>query len=468
MVNLIKQADNKQVVFVEDINKLQKVKGLSEKRLCIIKTDFKNLHKLKFLQEKYPALEIWLTASKITRENMIAANKFNIKNVIPYPFDIKIIKDFFKPQERNIQKEIDAEIPQWLNGLKVMIVDDVPLNVELLAETLANSGLNIISFTNPIDAGIAASKEKFDLFLLDVMMPDMSGFELAEVIKDTEINEDTPVMFISALSDAETKIAGYNLGSIAYIEKPFDINVVRSQVINVLRMRQLQLAMQNKKETFLAMVTHDLKSPINAEIKALELLEQNYLHSANDMEKAIVNDVLGTGRYMKNLVDNILNKYSYDNNEIVLKKGMYSLDNLILECIEETKYFTAEKGLDIEYINKTRKAPVMLDYIEIKRVIHNLISNAAEYSPSNSKITIQLSEEIKYIEVSIKNKNKGIPIENPDEVFKKFVSYANKQKRLGSGLGLYISKMIIDAHSGTINIDVSEKDFVKFVFTLPK
>lgn len=83
------------------------------------------------------------------------------------------------------------------------------------------------------------------------MMPDMSGFELAKVIKETELNEDTPIMFISALSDSENKIMGYNIGSCAYIEKPFDINVVRSQIINTLKTKQLQNAMNNKKNRLL-------------------------------------------------------------------------------------------------------------------------------------------------------------------------------------------------------------------------
>lgn len=467
MINLIKQADNKRVIFVNNINELNKAGNLNEKKLCIIKTDFKDLHKLKLVQQKFPHLEIWLCAEVISRKDMMLANSLNIKNVIQYPFDIKIINDFFKNKTKD-SADCIQETPVWLKGLKVMIVDDNPMNVELLAETLANSGLNITTFLKPVDAGIAASKEKFDLFLLDIMMPDMSGFELAQIIKDSEINEDSPIMFISALSDSENKIMGYNLGSCAYIEKPFDVNVVRSQIINTLKTKQLQMAMNNKKETFIAMVTHDLKSPVNAEIAALEMLAQNYLHSANDIEKEIVSDVLGATKYMKNLIDNILNKYSYDYNEITLNKEVHVLNNLIIESIEETKYLMREKGLKVEYQNKSKRSSAMIDYLEIKRVVHNLLMNAIEYSPKNSKIALELSENKKYLVFSVKNKNKGIPIENPDEIFNKFVSYANKHKRVGSGLGLYIAKRIIDAHNGSIHIDTKREGYVRFVFTLPK
>lgn len=468
MINLIKQTDNKKVIFVENINLLHSAQNLKEKKLCIIKTNFKDLHGLKALRQKYPNLEIWLSAAEISRKNIILANNYGIKNVIPYPFDMKIVNDFFKNKAKDEPAECIPENLAWLKGQKVMIVDDNPMNVELLAETLAMSGLHISTFLKPLDAGIAAGKEKFDLFLLDVMMPDMSGFELAKVIKETELNEDTPIMFISALSDSENKIMGYNIGSCAYIEKPFDINVVRSQIINTLKTKQLQNAMNNKKESFIAMVTHDLKAPVNAEIAALEMLAQNYMQSANEFEKEIVGDLLGASKYMKNLIDNVLNKYSFDNNEVLLNKEKHVLDTLIMESVEETKYLMKDKGLTFDYSNKTRKSSAMIDYLEIKRVVHNLLMNAIEYSPKNSKIMIELSENKKFFIFSIKNKNKGIPIENPDDIFNKFVSYANKHKKVGSGLGLYIAKRIVDAHNGSINIDTRQKDYVRFVFTLPK
>lgn len=468
MINLIKQTDNKKVIFVESVYELNRIKDLHEKKLCILKTNFKDLHGLRGIKEKYPEMEIWLSSSEISRKDILLANNYGIKNVIPYPFDIKVVNDFFKTKTKKETTECVTETLSWLSGLKVMIVDDNPMNIELLAETLAMSGLNISTFLKPVDAGIAASKEKFDLFLLDIMMPDMSGFELAKIIKNTELNEDSPIMFISALSDSENKIMGYNIGSCAYIEKPFDINVVRSQIFNTLKTKQLQQAMNNKKESFIAMVTHDLKAPVNAEIAALEMLAQNYMRCENSFEKEIVSDLLGASKYMKNLLDNVLNKYSFDNDEVTLSKEKHLLHNLVMESVEETKYLIQDKGLNVQYINKTKKSLVMIDYLEIKRVIHNLLMNAVEYSPKNSTITIELSENKLYYIFSIKNKNKGIPLENPDEIFNKFVSFANKQKKVGSGLGLYIAKRIIDLHNGSIKIDTKQKEYVRFVFTLPK
>lgn len=349
-----------------------------------------------------------------------------------------------------------------------MVVDDNKMNVELLEETLSGTGLDITSFTNPFDAEHAVMREKFDLFLLDVMMPDMSGFELGEIIKNSTLNSKSLMMFISALSDSENKITGYNLGSVAYIEKPFDVDVVRSQIINALKTKQLNDAMNDTKESFLTMVAHDLKSPVNSEIMALELLLKNFNLAKDEYKESIITDILGATKYMKNLLENILNKYKYDNNKYFLSKELASIKSLIEESIEETKYIMMMKNQRIHLTNRLKTKKIAVDFLEIKRVVHNLLTNAMEYAPKNSLIEIDLSENKNYIVFSIKNENRGILIKNPDELFDKFISRAKENKKISSGLGLYIAKRIILSHNGTIKVDVKDPKYVRFIFTLPK
>lgn len=468
MQKLIDKSCDKKVVFLDSINGINSVKDLSAKKLCIIKTNFQDLHLLKGVMKKFPKLEVWLTSERISRKEILAANRFGIKTIIPYPFDTKVINRFFK---KKAAAEPEAEVytcPGRLKGLKVMIVDDNLQNVELLAETLASSGLDITTFINPHDAAEAVGKEKFDLFLLDVMMPEVSGFDLAKIIKVSEYNSDSLIMFISAISDPETKIEGYELGSCAYIEKPFNINVVRSQIFNALKTKCLNDAINKRKDDFLAMVAHDLKSPVNSELAALELLMKSYENSADIFKKDIVCDISCATKYMKNLIDNVLNKYKLDNNGTVLAKEKHSLNLLVIESIEETKYLMREKRQKAVFHNKTRQSNAMIDFLEIKRVLHNLLMNAIENSPKDTAIEMELSENKKYFVFSIKNETNGYTKINPDEIFKKFMTYAVENKRVGSGLGLYISKRIVEAHNGTIKVDVKDTGYVRFVFTLPK
>ncbi len=467
MQELLNNIENEKFIFVENLKDLENIAGLSKKKLCIAKTDFKDLYLIRRLNKKFPNLEIWLTSSEISRKNILLANASGVKNVISYPVDVKLVQKYFGSHKE--QTKILPEVTNYgsLKGLKVMIVDDNQMNVDLLAETLGTLDLDITTFLKPIEASKIVGKEKFDLFLLDIMMPEMSGFELAKIIKHSKLNSDTPIVFISALSDSENKIMGYNIGSCAYIEKPFDVSVVRSQIYNMLKTKRLQDALNDKKETFLAMITHDLKTPIYAEICALELLNKNN-EKMDGMQREIITDILSAAKYMKNLVENITQKYKVENESLVLQKVKSSLKNIVIACIEDTKYLFKEKNIKYT-LNCNAKEPfAIFDELEIKRVVHNLIINTIEHGISKSKVIMDIKETGKNLIFSITNFGIGLEIQNPDDIFLKYVSYANKNKKLASGLGLYIAKKIIDAHNGTIKVESEVNKYVKFTFTLPK
>ena len=468
MQKLINNNSNNKVAYVENIKDICKIKDLPNKKLCIVKTNFHDLSSLKKFMQKFPNIEFWLTSKDISRKNIIQANGYGIKNVLPYPFDIKVIRDFFRKNSSKISDDkYSCNMYNCIKGLNVMIVDDNQQNVELLVETISNAGLNIHTFTKPLEALEMIKHEAFDLFLLDVMMPEMSGFELAKEIKKTDLNKNSLIMFISAFSDAETKITGYDLGSCAYIDKPFDINVVRSQVLNMLKTKQLRDAMNKTRDSFVAMVAHDLKSPVNAEIRALELLLENTARADNSNNE-IISDLLQAAKYMKNLVNNILYKYKFDNNCISLNKNFYSLKTIIEESIAEIKYVAAEKHQNITFSNKTIISNVFIDCLEIKRVLNNLLANSTEYAPHSSTIEIELSDNSSCLVVSVKNKIKGKAPENINEIFDKFVSFANSSKCVNSGLGLFVAKEIIEAHNGMINAELINDNFIKITFTIPK
>lgn len=388
---------------------------------------------------------------------MLVCNKMQINN------DCLFLEGF-----ENFPQQETPEIPYLIKGMKVMIVDDNEMNVTLLEEMLSETGLEIKSFTNPFNAADAVSNEAFDLFLLDIMMPDMSGFELGEIVRNSALNSKALIMFISALSDAKHKITGYNLGSCAYIEKPFDVAVVRCQIINALKTKQLNDAMCDTKESFLTMITHDLKSPVNSEIFALENLLKNFNVSNDKDKEEIISDILGATKYMKNLLENVLNKYRCENNKYCLIKEKHSIKRLVEETIEETKYSMLNKNQGIHLTNRAKTKFIQMDFYEMKRVLHNLLTNSMEYAPRNSVIEIDISENKKYVVFSVKNENNGLVIENPQDLFDKFVSQAKKNKKISSGLGLYIAKKTVEAHNGSINVDVKDPKYVRFVFTLPK
>lgn len=460
---------NHEFLFVENVFGIKKIKP--EIKLCIIKSDFTKaeLKHIKRLKTTNQHAEVWICSNYPSKDNIIAANKIGIKTIISSPIDNKMVEEFFI-KERGLIVNRKSEVDFDYSGIaesKVMIVDDNSMNVELLEEILSKCNLKISSYSKPKEACQAILHEKFDLFLLDVMMPEMSGFELAKKIKDSAQNKNTPIIFISALSDTHNKMKGYNLGSFAYIEKPFDINLIKTQIYNILKNQKAREMVTSDKENFLATIAHDLKTPINAGINALNLLLDKNLGGLEDNQHEIVSDILNSTKFMKDMVENILCKDKIEGDRINLAKNIYSLNELIEHCIEITKYITIPRNQKIEFKCSMPDTFVEMDFLEVKRAVHNLIANASEYSPEGGKILIEVFKDGNDIGFYVQDFGKGIDLINQQDVFLQYMTSAKKYKKVGSGLGLYITKRIIEAHDGKITLKSKLNEGTKITVTLP-
>lgn len=466
MKHLLSEAANKEIVYVNDSRELKGVKGLSNKRLCIIKTDFKDINKIKKICKSYPNLEVWIACEEITRKNIITANMCGIKNVIQYPIKKEVVYDLLNNSDltKNNKENSDEDFKD-LKGLKVMVVDDNRFNTELLEETLKPLDLDITVYQKPKEAAKVVYEEKFDLFLLDIMMPELSGYDLAEIIKKTKINSNTPIIFVSALSDNENKLKSFNLGSFIYIEKPFNIKVIKSQISSLLKQQKEKERREKLQESYVAMVTHDMKGPVQAEISALNVLLNKDSFDEDDRE--ILIDMLSSSKYLQNLVSNVLQKFKTDNGSLILAKQINSLKKLITECCDEIKYIASERNLSLDVSYKSKFENLLFDYEELKRVVHNLLTNALKYSYKNTKVYITADDDGKNIIVSVKNNSDGVSQEYQNNIFDKFVSCCESQKSISNGLGLHIAKQIVVAHGGTINFESVPKEYTQLTFTLP-
>lgn len=468
MKELLKQAEINDVVYVEDIRELRGIQGLASKRLCIIKTDFRDINKIKKFCKSHDNLEVWLASKEISRKNILMANLCGIRNVIEYPIHKSLISDLIKDKKTETEDEKNFKNHISLKGLKVMIVDDNPLNTMLLEETLSALELNLVTCQKPLEAAKIVQEEEFDLFLLDIMMPELSGFDLAEIIRKSVKNANTPLMFVSALSDSENKIKSFDYGSYAYIEKPFDIKVVRAQICTLLKTYNERKELEKQKEKYWAMVTHDMKGPVYAEVSALEFVLNQYGKSLDDVQKEILQDILSSTKYLKNLVNNVLMKYKDDNGNLVIQKDYHSLKSLIKECQNEVRYIAAEKNQIITVDFNAQTDECLFDLAEIKRVINNLLTNSLKYGTKDSEINIVINENDEFIIFSITNNGIGIKLKDPNEVFEKFTSYSEEHRSINTGLGLYIAKQIIVAHGGDITVNSVPNEYTTLTFTLPK
>lgn len=465
MPNIIKATSNK---LEEGINNLShrfqyienaaKLKTLNQGiELCIIRTDL-NKADLRLIDKAKTTCkntEFWIASNNLSRENVILANKIGIKTVISSPLDNKQIEEYFVHKDnRSVVFESDENYNYIeIRNSKVMIVDDNLMNIELLEEILSKLHLKTYKFLKPKEAYQAILQEKYDLFLLDVMMPEMSGFELAKKIKETQHNQNAPIVFISALSDSHSKMKGYNLGSFAYIEKPFDVNMITSQIFNILKNQKAQEILSQDKENFLATVAHDLKTPIRAGINALNILLNEDLGELEEDQHEIIEDILYSTIYMKDMVENVLCLNKIETDQMMLSKQVYSIKELVENCLELTKYITAAQNQKVKFECNIKNPLIPFDFMEMKRALNNIIANASQYSPAGSKIILKVFSNEDKIGISVQDFGNGIPLENQKDVFSQYMTFAKKNKTVGSGLGLYITKRIVRAHGGEIKLE---------------
>lgn len=465
----LKNNFNRKFFFVENISSFKKIKP--EVELCIIKTDFSksDLKFIKKVKTTAKNAEIWVCSDNPSKENILLANKIGIKTIISSPIDYKMVEEFFSKRDcYPINKKLTIDFNcSSIENSKVMIVDDNLMNVELLEEILSGFNLKISTFLKPKEAYHAILHEKFDLFLLDVMMPDMSGFELAKRINDTPHNQNVPIIFISALSDTHNKIRGYDLGSFAYIEKPFDVNIIKAQIFNILKNQRAKEIVTSNKESFLATVAHDLKTPINAGINALNLLLNKNLGELEADQHELIEDILNSTKFMQDMVENILCKNKIESNKITLSKNIYSLKELVEHCIELTKYILVPRKQKIQLECNISNTLLPLDLLEMQRAVHNLIANASEYSPEGGKILIEIFKTGNNMALSIQDFGIGIDLEHQKDIFFQYMSLAKQYKKVGTGLGLYITKRIVEAHGGEINLKSKVGYGTKITILLP-
>lgn len=210
------------------------------------------------------------------------------------------------------------------------------------------------------------------------------------------------------------------------------------------------------KEDFVATLTHDLKVPIMAEKNMLSFLLDNRFGELNEKQKEAVSHLKNSNQELVELVEIILETYKLNETKISLTKEPVCINSLVEETIEEMHPISDSDEIKIEFLSDFN-GEVNLDKFYIKRVLKNLILNAISFSEPNSKIDIFVCRDEKNIYIKITNYGKSIKKEEVKHVFDKYYTTTKKFRKVGTGLGLYLSNKIVKAHRGRINVE-SEKD----------
>jgi len=229
----------------------------------------------------------------------------------------------------------------------------------------------------------------------------------------------------------------------------------------------MEKELQTQRETFVASVGHDLKNPTLAQIRVLELLLKGDFGLVNPDQKELLEMLLESCRYMNGMLSSLLETYRSYNGTVHLKFSEISFDNLVKECLSEMIYVAKDKNISVDFVSNNNDRLIFADRVQLKRVIMNLLTNAIKYGYKNSMIKLSVTNNDSKISFQFENNSPYIPKEKQKALFNRYVSYSTINKGLGTGLGLYASKKIIDAHNGKIYLESFKDDRNIFGFTIP-
>ncbi|MBR6164059.1 HAMP domain-containing histidine kinase [bacterium] len=217
---------------------------------------------------------------------------------------------------------------------------------------------------------------------------------------------------------------------------------------------------QNNKTNFVEAVTHDLKTPTNAQIRALDLLLGNTFGELKTEQREIIREIKNSCKYMNTLIYSILDTCKTGNR--TLTPELFDFTKLTEECIREISYLAEEKGQKISILKPKTPIFIFADKVQIKRVIINLTGNAVWYGRKNTVIEISAEENKNFLNFAVKNHSRYIEKEKLTALFDKY------QTEGGTGLGLFLSKQIILSHKGTMSAKSDENNICTFGFTIPE
>ncbi|HBH17376.1 MAG TPA: hypothetical protein DDX14_00245, partial [Cyanobacteria bacterium UBA9579] len=218
------------------------------------------------------------------------------------------------------------------------------------------------------------------------------------------------------------------------------------------------------RRTFIATLTHDLRSPIIAEQKAIEFITSRDLSTELRNYIEYMQDIYSTNEELLRIVNNMLSVYHYESGKIALTLQAGNIQDTIEAAVRSLKHFAKSQESDITMDIQPDLPLVMMDQTEINRVLVNLISNAIKHNKKGTQIIVAAKKADNEVQVSVSDNGRGIPEESKPKIFQR---YPTTKREIGSGLGLYLSKQIIEEHDGRIWFESEVDKGTTFYFSLP-
>ncbi|MFB8788860.1 MAG: response regulator [Potamolinea sp.] len=354
----------------------------------------------------------------------------------------------------------------------VLVVDDEPYGFDVVEAHLYREGYNLTYASSGIQALNLIDSLEPDVILLDVMMPEMDGIEVCQIIKSDSRWKHIPIIIVTALNSKEDLAKSLDAGADDFLTKPVSGLELRARVRSMLRIKQqydeLQATLQMR-EDLSSMIVHDLRTPLTTIMLMTSLLLNNAIEAKNiDRLKLI----LSAGRQLNTMLNDLLILAKMQSGKMVLNLAEVNLSDLAKQALSEFSAIADARKIKLKSKIPEQIYPVSIDANLLHRVLDNLLSNALKFSPPESKITLEIDypnqpvveapkgatallakSAQKQATIKITDEGYGISEQLQQRIFDKYEvgNVMNGVPQLG--LGLAFCKMVVEAHQGQIFVE---------------
>ncbi|MEK1907030.1 MAG: hybrid sensor histidine kinase/response regulator [Pseudomonas sp.] len=356
----------------------------------------------------------------------------------------------------------------------LLVVDDVADNLMLISGLFQDEFRVRIAHNGQKALNICTSDDPPDLLLLDVMMPDMDGFQVAEQLRAHPTACNLPLIFITAMTDATSRQKGLELGAVDFVSKPIDPTLLQLRVRNLLRHVELHKNLQTDYDNMLELsrlredveriTRHDLKGPLAGIIGLVQnLASECKLLPQQAEELHLVEESSLQLLQMINLSNEL---YKIETGRFQLDAKPVDLVQMLRRLLHITGVAFADKELHLDLQLPQGSAHQGLgDAMLCYSLLQNLLKNACEAAPPQSQVSVRLSHEHGLVQVCLEN-HPAVPAEIRERFFEKFATYG---KNGGTGLGTYSAKLLSEAQHGQLELQVDDQtDQTRLIFSLPQ
>jgi len=347
---------------------------------------------------------------------------------------------------------------------RILIVDDELSALYTLEMLLSAEPYDITLASSPEDAFLQLKNEPPDVILLDVMMPNVTGYDFCQRLKGDERWRHIPVILVTALSSKDDVVRGLNSGADEFVSKPVNGPELRARLRSMLRIKQQYDEIQSTlelREELANMIVHDMRTPISAIVLYIDLMKR--LKGSPERVEQILPKIHSQAQRLNAMLTDMLVVAKMNAGKLVLKCAPVDVAELIESTVRDQEAAAAANHIKVTVELPANRQEVSLDTKLMRRTIDNLLSNALKFSSENSTITVRLeyTEQDSFsnghrpgLYIEVIDEGPGIPEEYRESVFDSYEVVKMKSADIPQvGIGLAFCKMVVEAHGGEIWVD---------------